>query len=566
MASNDFMSWFGTYLKDKGFRPIRCGSQVVLGPNASHDIDLSTGDWERPTFSSNKPPRWLFHVDPTGGGALNAKVLAKQPPTIAFGNLRDSDRAAIILRVLPILGNDTTGFERDDEFEMRALFVFPEGAPQGSSSETFEFDPNAGILSCKGQPLQYTFSGLLGVRPRNQSFTVTLGGSSHTIDYGQIVDAVASAIVTRSNNAQMQNIATFDLTSDPDVDRLKRAVEASWTTAEPVVDVDEDETVIQGQLHVSPNPDLIGIDQGVYRQINAALQSGKQHIMLYGPPGTGKTTLARWIAQSLTGDHWVLITGSSDWSSQDIIGGYQPAGGGSVAFIPGVLLRNFDRPLIIDELNRCDIDKVIGPLFTVLSGQQTTLPYRINIEDKDSAQYVILPGTKSNRSEHEFSPGKAWRIVATINSIDKASLYQMSYASSRRFGWVYVDVPRDARRFIIEFLQTLDPSRPEPADDVSCPLSEFWSEVNKVRELGPAPIMDAIRIIQQMDSTVEFFGDPSTAVIEYFLDAIDMVFLPLLDGITRPEGNDIVEAAEKSFGLGQEARSRIRNRINSVIV
>ena len=127
---------------------------------------------------------------------------------------------------------------------------------------------------------------------------------------------------------------------------------------------DEDGIVAPELREIPENTDLLGIDPSVYRQINAALKSGKQHIMLYGPPGTGKTTLARWIATTLTGSgKWTLITGSSDWSSQDIIGGYQPLGSGSVGFIPGVLLRNFDQPLIIDELNRCDIDKVIGPLF-----------------------------------------------------------------------------------------------------------------------------------------------------------------------------------------------------------
>ena len=158
---------------------------------------------------------------------------------------------------------------------------------------------------------------------------------------------------------------------------------------------------LPNSLEIPENTDLLGIDPTVYRQINAALKSGKQHIMLYGPPaGTGKTTLARWIAGVLTGGKWTLVTGSSDWSSQDIIGGYQPIGDGGVAFIPGVLLRRFDRPLIIDELNRCDIDKVIGPLFTVLSGQQTTLPYRLNIEDKASPQYVILPESKPSSAEH----------------------------------------------------------------------------------------------------------------------------------------------------------------------
>jgi len=230
----------------------------------------------------------------------------------------------------------------------------------------------------------------------------------------------------------------FDLTQQTEMDRLKKMVVGAWQAAGPVQpktgtqagggdeddDDDDDEITPPAQLEIPENTDLLGIDPTVYRQINAALKSGKQHIMLYGPPGTGKTTLARWIAATLTGGKWTLVTGSSDWSSQDIIGGYQPVGDGGVAFIPGVLLRRFDRPLIIDELNRCDIDKVIGPLFTVLSGQQTTLPYRLNIEDKDSPQYVILPESKASAKVHEFAPGAHWRLVATINSIDKAALYQ----------------------------------------------------------------------------------------------------------------------------------------------
>ncbi len=129
----------------------------------------------------------------------------------------------------------------------------------------------------------------------------------------------------------------FDLSREDELDQLKRTIVDAWAagqvkssvdpTAATEDDSDDDDGIVAPEsLQIPENTDLHGIDPSVYRQINAALASGKQHIMLYGPPGTGKTTLARWIASTLTGGQWTLITGSSDWSSQDIIGGYQPVG------------------------------------------------------------------------------------------------------------------------------------------------------------------------------------------------------------------------------------------------
>jgi hypothetical protein len=318
------------------------------------------------------------------------------------------------------------------------FFVFHGATPQGSSSEPFNFDPATGQRRFRGQPLDYIGCCLLGLEPRTTQITITENGTTRAISYGEVIDALSADIKSAPVGSAAAPMPVFDLTQQTEMDRLKKMVVGAWQAAGPVQpktgtqagggdeddDDDDDEITPPAQLEIPENTDLLGIDPTVYRQINAALKSGKQHIMLYGPPGTGKTTLARWIAATLTGGKWTLVTGSSDWSSQDIIGGYQPVGDGGVAFIPGVLLRRFDRPLIIDELNRCDIDKVIGPLFTVLSGQQTTLPYRLNIEDKDSPQYVILPESKASAKVHEFAPGAHWRLVATINSIDKAALYQ----------------------------------------------------------------------------------------------------------------------------------------------
>ena len=572
----DFFLWFSTWLKDKGLQFSKCGFKTGKGLGTRHEIDLTTGFWKEPSYSGTKPPRWLYQIEIEEDGV---RAVSPETGVLNLGaiNAAQEDKAGVVFRLAPLVRQEINDFLREDGFEVHALFVFPGATPKGSSSEPFNFDSSSGMLRFKDKALPYIAAGLLGIHPRDTELEVTSGGHLHTITYGDVIEALAADIKAVPEGGETVPMPVFDLSREDELDRLKKTIGDAWaaeqvkSSVDPAAatedDSDDDDGIVASEsLEIPENTDLHGIDPSVYRQINAALASGKQHIMLYGPPGTGKTTLARWIASTLTGGQWILVTGSSDWSSQDIIGGYQPVGGGSVAFIPGVLLRNFDRPLIIDELNRCDIDKVIGPLFTVLSGQQTTLPYRLNIEKADSLQYVILPESKPSPAEHEFAPGPAWRLLATINSIDKAALYQMSYALSRRFGWVYVDAPRDTKGFITAYLRKEDPTLDVPAD-AACPLAAFWSKINEVRVLGPAPIIDTIKAVQAMEDQAEFFAaPPSKGMREALLDAIDMVLLPMLDGILVQEAEELSVAAIDAFALDADQKKRIQTRMVSVSV
>ena len=569
--ADDFFRWFANWLKDKGLQFSRCGFKTGKRLGARHEIDLTTGFWKEPTYSGNKPPRWLYQIETISGG-VRAVTPRSGASNLGAINAAQEDKAGVVFRLTPLIQQRVNKFLWEDGFEVYALFVFHGATPRGSSSEPFSFDTASGELRFKGEALPYIAAGLLGIRPRGTELQITSGGQARIITYGDVLDALAVDIKSAPRDGATVSMPIFDLSRRNEFDRLKKTIVDAWTAAGPVTSLaaqvdsnDEDGVVAPESLAIPENTDLHGIDPAVYRQINAALKSGKQHIMLYGPPGTGKTTLARWIATTLTGGKWTLITGSSDWSSQDIIGGYQPVGGGSVAFIPGVLLRNFDRPLIIDELNRCDIDKVIGPLFTVLSGQQTTLPYRLNIEEPDSPQYVILPESKSSAEEYEFAPGPAWRLVATINSIDKAALYQMSYALSRRFCWVYVDVPRDTAAFVAAYLCKEDPAWVVP-ENATCPLAAFWSKINTVRALGPAPIIDTIKAVHAMEGGAEFFAAPSTGMREALLDAIDMALLPMLDGIVLQDAEFLASAAIDAFGLDASQGDRIIARMTSMAV
>ena len=182
-------------------------------------------------------------------------------------------------------------------------------------------------------------------------------------------------------------------------------------------------------------------------------------------------------------------------------------------------------------------------------------------------QYVILPESKpSPAEEHEFAPGPAWRLLATINSIDKAALYQMSYALSRRFCWVYVDVPSDTTGFIAAYLRKEDPAWVVPKN-ATCPLAEFWSKINTVRALGPAPIIDTIKAVQAMADGAEFFAAPTE---EHARSTARCNRYDASAHARRDPCPGCAEASDRSsrelFKLNASQRERISARMNSVAV
>ncbi len=333
-----------------------------------------------------------------------------------------------------------------------------------------------------------------------------------------------------------------------------------------VLDEDEEEQQPVGEqssLRIAPIPELIGIAPEVYRQINAALAAGFRHLLFYGPPGTGKTTIAQRVAGEIS-ERWKLITGSADYTSQDSLGGYVPLEGGKLIFRPGVLLENFDKPLIFDELNRCDIDKVIGPLFTVLSGQSTTLPYLIDPSDANAPRVEIRPKGIPD-PPHAYAPAASWRLIATINSIDKASLYQMSYALTRRFAWIYIDVPADTSAFVRTYVAR--ERKTQPPTDGNVPLGDMWLDVNEVRAIGPAPIIDIVKLIEATHGDFDFFAPITTATqAEAYIDGFNVFIMPMLDGILREQGEKLADSLVSLLKLEGDAKTRLRTRLRGLAI
>lgn len=178
-----------------------------------------------------------------------------------------------------------------------------------------------------------------------------------------------------------------------------------------------------------------------------ALANGN-HVLFIGPPGTGKTKLARQVCRSTVGDSFSLVTATADWSTFDTIGGYQPTTQQELEFKPGIFLSRFQDSkgdpknewLIIDEINRADIDKAFGSLFSALTDEDVTLPF---VDSNDNHIEILGDPDSRERSiePYRYYIPENWRMVATMNTLDKTSLYEMSYAFMRRWAFVHIGVP-----------------------------------------------------------------------------------------------------------------------------
>ena len=267
------------------------------------------------------------------------------------------------------------------------------------------------------------------------------------------------------------------------------------------------------------------LPESAYAQITAGLNAGK-HIILIGAHGTAKTTLARAVCQFASGwrlrkgkgaaaaageaalelsgeryaNDYVLSTATADWTTFDTIGGYMPDENQNLQFHPGLFLEAIRQGqwLIVDEINRAEIDKAIGPLFTVLSGQEVSLPYKVSSKDaRIMPANELTPGERYNRrnwipegagqESFDYVIHPNWRIIGTMNIYDKSSLFQLSFAFMRRFAFVDVDPPSDTEylklieRWIDEFIR--QPALEAQTQSLGQADADFKSLVNNLVHL-----------------------------------------------------------------------------------
>jgi MoxR-like ATPase len=166
------------------------------------------------------------------------------------------------------------------------------------------------------------------------------------------------------------------------------------------------------------------------------LLDDKGQVVFYGPPGTGKTYVARKLARYIArgGGTVEKVQFHPSYAYEDFIEGYRPQlvdGQVTYKVVDGPLKRiaaiarqrpDLTHVLLIDELNRANVSKVLGELVFLLE-------YR---DEEIRLQY----------SDAEFSLPTNLQIIATMNTADR-SIALVDTALRRRFHFVpfFPDTP-----------------------------------------------------------------------------------------------------------------------------
>lgn len=220
----------------------------------------------------------------------------------------------------------------------------------------------------------------------------------------------------------------------------------------------------------------------------------KKAIIFYGPPGTSKTHGAEQLATNLIYQHYFSVPENvktylksnpnitkdrvhhlqlhPNYTYEDFIGGTQFKDGNTIKQ-EGYLLKllekvrkdDYPNVLILDEINRIDLSRLFGELFSALEKRDTDIATSIG-------DFII-------------NVPKNLYVIGTMNEID-FSLERLDFALRRRFVWFFFGYNSDTLKDIIRYKKKVLKSniKDEEIDEFISRCTALNTAIESIEDLG----------------------------------------------------------------------------------
>lgn len=244
-----------------------------------------------------------------------------------------------------------------------------------------------------------------------------------------------------ARNYEVGTIANLELTRGdfPDDDLITERLATLLTAYDQLIEAPQIETMQDAAPAFGPDQALkeIFLEKSEVENI-IEIWTAKKNIILQGAPGVGKSFIARRLAHCLIGSEdntrVRIVQFHQSYSYEDFVRGYRPFDGTGFTLKDGIFFefcqraaQDLNRPyvLIIDEINRGNLSKILGELMFLIE------------HDKRGPKWSMRLAYMREEEPDFFVPKNLY-LLGMMNTADR-SLSLVDYALRRRFSFVSME-------------------------------------------------------------------------------------------------------------------------------